>query len=98
VSERQTEHHAASVIGRASLPELTPEARLAKMTEIANAYRIEADCAMRDYDGLEVDAGIMREALQQIADARPNRAFDPWARELARAALAQVSEKVTDAA
>lgn len=33
----------------------------------ADAYRIEADCAMRDYDALEVDAGIMREALAKIS-------------------------------
>jgi hypothetical protein len=62
-----------------------------------DAYRIEADCAMRDHDGLMVAAEVMYDALRQIAEARPNKAFDPWARELAQAALAQVSEQVTDA-
>lgn len=61
----------------------------------ANVYRIEADEAMRDYDDLEVDASIMAEALSQIAAGRANRVFDPWARELARKALTQVSDKTT---
>ena len=56
--------------------------------EERDAYRIEADCAMRDYDALEVDAGIMREALVKIAEKRPNEKFDPWAVEVARTALA----------
>ena len=30
-------------------------------------YRIEADCAMRDYDALELEAGVMRAALEKIA-------------------------------
>ena len=53
-------------------------------------YRIEADCAMRDYDGLELDAGVMHKALTEIAEGRRNQAFDPWARETAQAALKAV--------
>lgn len=31
-------------------------------------YRIEADCAMRDYDALELEAGVLRDALRGIAE------------------------------
>lgn len=58
----------------------------------AEEHRIEADCAMRDFDGLELNAGIMREALERIAAKRPNQSFDPWAVEVARAALAAVED------
>lgn len=53
-------------------------------------FRIEADCGLRDYDGLELDFGIARRALEQIAEGRPNRTFDPWSRDLARSALSEV--------
>jgi hypothetical protein len=43
---------------------------------------------MRDYDALELATSRLRDTLQQIADGRPNKTFDPWARDLARAALA----------
>ncbi len=55
----------------------------------AESYRVEADCAMRDYDALELEAGILRDALSQIAEGRRNEMFDPWARETAKNALAQ---------
>ncbi len=55
-----------------------------------DSYRIEADCAMRDYDDLELRFGQATESLQQIADRRPNRVFDPWASKLARNTLAEV--------
>ena len=64
----------------------------------ANDYRIEADKAMRDYDALELDAGVMYEALLRIAALRPNKAFDPWARAIAEEAIAKLSERVTDLA
>lgn len=50
---------------------------------------------MRDYDALEVDASLMAEALDRIARPRPNKAFDPWARDVAREALGYVSEWTT---
>lgn len=56
-----------------------------------DAYRIESDCGLRDYDGLEVEAGELRDVLQQIAEGRPNKTFDPWARGLAREALAHAA-------
>lgn len=68
------------------------------LQEERNAYRIEADQAISEYDALMVDVGEMREALEKIATPRPNLTFDPWARDVARAALAGVSERVTDAA
>lgn len=58
-----------------------------------SSYRIEADGAMRDYDALEVDAGIMLDALTTIANGRPNHVFDPWAKQEARMALEAVSER-----
>lgn len=61
----------------------------------ANAYRIEADELLRDYDALELDAGIMLAALSKIAEGRRNRIFDPWARKVARDALVEVSDRVT---
>ena len=64
----------------------------------ADGYRIEADRCMSDYDALEVDVGIMLEALTKIAALRPNKAFDPWARAIAEDALSKVSERVTDLA
>lgn len=66
--------------------------QLAESRAEANRYRIEADCALRDFDGLELDAGIMREALEKIAAKRPNHSFDPWAVEVASAALGQTKE------
>lgn len=59
------------------------------------AYRIEADEAMRDYDALEVDAGVMVDALARISEGRRNKAFDPWVRELAKDTLANLSERAT---
>ena len=53
---------------------------------------------MSDYDALEVDVGIMLEALTKIAALRPNKAFDSWARAIAEDALSKVSERVTDLA
>jgi len=67
---------------------------VAELEAKANEYRIEADCGLRDYDGLEVDAGTMVRALVSIAEPRPNKPFDPWTRDVAREALANVSEKV----
>jgi hypothetical protein len=57
------------------------------------AARIEADCAMRDYDALELDAGIMLEALLAIERGRPNKGFDPWAQQEARYALEAISDR-----
>jgi hypothetical protein len=71
------------------------EAKRDRLREQVNQYRIEADRALRDYDGLELDAGLMGEALSKIAEGRPNERFDPWARELARETLAKVSDRVT---
>lgn len=65
-----------------------------KVSGKAEDYRIEADRLLGEYDDLEVDAGIMLEALAAIAAGRPNKRFDPWAKELARDALANVSERV----
>ena len=45
----------------------TLETPLIEVGSGADDYRVEADCAMRDYDALELDAGIMREALEKIA-------------------------------
>lgn len=56
-------------------------------------HRIEADLAMQEYDALEGDASTMAEALDKIARPRPNKAFDPWARDVAREALGYVSER-----
>lgn len=53
----------------------------------ADAYRVEADCAMRDYDWLE---SVARQALGEIAGKRPNKPFDSWAVEVARRALAEI--------
>jgi len=61
----------------------------------ADRYRIEADCGLRDYDALEVDAGIMFAALETIAIGRRNELFDPWARQAAKDALDLVTERVT---
>ena len=58
-------------------------------------YRVEADRAMRDYDALELDAGVMYDALRRITTKRLNRVFDPWAVEVAADALGNVSERVT---
>jgi hypothetical protein len=49
-----------------------------------DAYRIEADEAMRDYEALEMD---VRDVLGAIANPRPNQPFDPWARDTAQQAL-----------
>jgi hypothetical protein len=63
-----------------------------------DAYRVEADQAISAYDALMVDVSDMREALEKIATPRAHHMFDPWARDVAREALAGVSERVTDAA
>lgn len=62
-----------------------------------DAYRIEADCAMRDYDRLEVDISLAREALTRIEEiADPSSVYRSVSRlaailRVARAALAGVS-------
>src|SRR6266496_525414 len=61
-------------------------ARVAALTQEKEQFRIEADCGLRDYDALELAAGLMREALQKIADGRANRAFGQCARGTDRAA------------
>jgi len=61
-------------------------------------YRIEADQAISEYDDLEVDALLMFRALTKIANPRPNHRFDPWAQKVAQEAIAEVSNRVKDAA
>jgi hypothetical protein len=61
---------------------------LASVQAERDRYRIESDCGMRDFDALELRAGIMRFALERIANPRANMPFDPWARDMARDALA----------
>lgn len=79
-------HHGRSSRREASSPHSTRR----QLEVERDLYRIEADCAMRDYDHLEVDAGIMVRALRAIAEGRPNRVFDPWAKETAKSALAEL--------
>jgi hypothetical protein len=55
-----------------------------KLRSERDAYRIEADEAMRDYEALEMD---VRDVLGAIANPRPNQPFDPWARDTAQQAL-----------
>jgi hypothetical protein len=61
--------------------------RLEQAEKERDEYRIEADCAMRDYDTLEA---ITCETLEAIANPRPNKGFDPWARDSAREALSDI--------
>jgi hypothetical protein len=73
-------HHLADAV--ASL-----RGRVEQAEREANEYRVEADRGLSDYDALELEAGIMREALEKIAAKRPNKGFDPWAVEVATEAL-----------
>jgi hypothetical protein len=63
------------------------DARLAEVEREKERYRIEADCGLRDYDALELRYGHLREACEAISNKRPNKTFDPWAVEVAAAAL-----------
>lgn len=62
-------------------------ARIRQLERERDGFRIEADCAMRDYDSLELAAGELKDGLEKIARGRPNRTFDPWAKEVVEAAL-----------
>lgn len=44
------------------------EERAEAYKRLSEAYRVEADCAMRDYDDLELRAGYLKDALEQIAE------------------------------
>lgn len=68
VSDYSDEWCAGFLAGQRSVLEEVHAQRL-RLPDVPHdcEYRIEADCAMRDYDALELEAGVMREALEKIA-------------------------------